>query len=203
VREFAAPLHHIPAEFLRDATGVAVIPRIVKAGILFDARFGRGVVLVRQPDGSWSNPVFVKLEGFGIGGEAGVESTDLVLIFKTKTGLEHMLQGKEKLTLGTDAAVAAGPVGKEVEIGVRGRRAEIFSYSRSRGLFAGVSLQGAGLMIDREANGAFYGIHGGHAAEVLAHHGIPAAEGVRVEVTRLITPPPPPALPQAALPTRR
>jgi lipid-binding SYLF domain-containing protein len=195
VREFAAPLHHIPPEFLRDATGIAIFPRIVKAGVLFDARFGRGVVLVRQPDGSWSNPVFVKLEGFGLGGEAGVESTDLVLIFKTKTGLEHMLHGKEKLTLGTDATIAAGPVGKEVEVGVRGRRAEIFSYSRSRGLFAGVSVQGAGLKIDREANEAFYGIHGGHSAEVLVHRGISAAEGVRFEVTRLTSPAPPPPPP--------
>ena len=198
VHEFAAPLHHIPAQFLRDATGVAIVPHIVKAGVVFDARFGRGVVLVRQPDGSWSNPVFVKLEGFGVGGEAGIESTDLVLIFKTRTGLDHMLHGKEKLTLGTDAAVAVGPVGKEAEVGVRGRRAEIFSYSRSRGLFAGVSVEGAGLKIDREANEAFYGIHGGHSAEVLAHRGIPAAEGVRTEVTRLIALPPPPPPPPAA-----
>jgi lipid-binding SYLF domain-containing protein len=195
VREFASPTHHIPPELLRDATGVAVIPHILKAGVLFDARFGRGVIVVRQPDGSWSNPIFVKLEGFGFGGEAGVESTDLVLIFKTRTGLEHMLKGHEKLTLGTDVAVAAGPIGREAEVGVRGRRTEIFSYSRSRGLFAGISVQGAGLKIDREANEAFYVLRGGHPAEVLAHKPIPAAECIRVQLANLIpipAPPPPP-----------
>jgi lipid-binding SYLF domain-containing protein len=195
VHEFGVPLHHIPPQFLRDATGIAVVPHIVKAGVVFDARFGRGVVLVHQPDGSWSNPIFVKLEGFGVGGEAGIESTDLVLVFKTRTGLDHMLNGREKLTLGTDAAVAAGPIGKEAEVAVRGRKVEIFSYSRSRGLFAGVSVEGAGLKIDREANESFYGIRGGHPAEVIAHRGIPAAEGVRTEVSRLIAPPPPPPPP--------
>jgi lipid-binding SYLF domain-containing protein len=192
VREFAAPVHRIPAELLRDATGVAVIPHILKAGILLDARFGRGVVVVRQPDGSWSNPIFVKLEGFGVGGEAGVESTDLVLIFKTRTSLDHMLHGREKLTLGTDVAVAVGPIGKEAEADVRGRKVEIFSYARSRGLFAGISVQGAGIKIDREANETFYTLHGGHPDEVLAHKAIPAAEGIRVQLSHLIPPPPPP-----------
>ena len=145
VREFAGPVHRIPASVLRDTTGVAIVPRMVKAGILFDARFGHGVVVLHRPDGSWSNPVFVKLEGFGIGGEAGFESTDVVLIFKTRTGLDHLLQGREKLTLGADATIAAGPIGREAEVSVRGRKTEVFSYTRNRGLFAGVSVAGAGV----------------------------------------------------------
>jgi lipid-binding SYLF domain-containing protein len=198
IREFAAPVHRIPAAFLRDATAVAIVPHIVKAGLVFDARFGRGVVVVRQPDGSWSNPIFVKLEGFGVGGELGVESTDLVLVFKTRTGVDHMLKGHEKLTLGTDVTVAAGPIGAEAELAVRGKKVEIFSYSRSRGLFAGISVSGAGLKLDREANEAFYGIRGGHADEVLGHRPVAAADCVRVQLGRLVepqmVPPPPPAI---------
>jgi lipid-binding SYLF domain-containing protein len=192
IHDFAAPLHHIPAEALRDATGIAIIPHIVRAGVVVDARFGRGVVVLHQPDGTWSNPVFVKLEGLGIGGEAGVEATDLVLVFKTRTGIDHMLNGREKLTLGTDVAVAAGPIGKEAEAAARGRNVAIFSYSRSHGLFAGLSVEGAALKIDREANESFYGIRGGHPTDVLGHKAMPAAECVRFELTRLIAPPPPP-----------
>jgi lipid-binding SYLF domain-containing protein len=196
VREFAGPVHRIPASVLLDATGVAIVPRMVKARILFDARFGHGVVVLHRPDGSWSNPVFVKLEGFGLGGEAGFESTDLVLIFKTRTGLEHLLQGREKLTLGADATIAAGPVGREAEVSVRGRKTEVFSYTRNRGLFAGVSVTGAALIIDREANESFYGIRGGHPAEVLTHRAMPAAECIRIQLTHLLaspeTPPTPP-----------
>jgi lipid-binding SYLF domain-containing protein len=190
-REFGLPIHHIPANLLRDATGVAIVPHILNAGVLFDARFGHGVVLVRQSDGSWSNPIFVKLEGIGFGGEAGVESTDLVLVFKTKQGLDHLLHGHEKLILGADVTIAAGPLGVEAEVGARGRRAEIFSYTRSRGLFAGFSVQGAALKLDREANESFYAIKGGHSPEVLAHRPIPAAEGVRVQLARLVAPPQP------------
>jgi lipid-binding SYLF domain-containing protein len=192
IHDFAAPLHHIPPEALRDATGIAVVPHIVRAGLVVDARFGRGVVVVRQPDGGWGNPVFVKLEGIGFGGEAGVEAADLVLVFKTRQGIEHMLKGHEKLTLGTDVAVAAGPVGKETEAAARGRNVAVFSYSRSRGLFAGISVEGAALVVDREANESFYSIRGGHPNEVLAHRAMPAAESIRFELTRLVAPPPPP-----------
>jgi lipid-binding SYLF domain-containing protein len=162
VRAFSTiPLAAIPPAMLRDAKGVAVIPHVVKAGFLVGGRFGRGVVLARRPDGGWGEPVFVTLAGGGFGLQAGIQSTDVILVFKTEYGLRRVLQGGGKLTLGGDAAVAAGPVGRQAEAATDGElRAEIYSYSRSRGLFAGVSLEGAALRADAEANRAFQALRG-------------------------------------------
>jgi len=157
VRSFSA----IPTAMLRDATGVAVIPGLIKAGFLVGGRFGRGVVLPRNPDGSWGDPVFVTLAGGGFGLQAGIQSADVILVFKTANSLNRVLRGGGKLTLGGDAGVAAGPVGRQAEAATDAQlRAEIYSYSRSRGLFAGVSLQGAALWADPQANWAFYGARG-------------------------------------------
>jgi lipid-binding SYLF domain-containing protein len=192
----AIPFRGIPRALLHDAAGVAVIPHVLKAGLLVDGRFGRGVVLLHEPDGRWSDPVFVTLAGGGIGGQVGVESTDLVLVFKTRRSLDGVLRGRGKLTLGGDVAVAAGPVGREAEAATDARlKAEIYSYSRSRGLFAGVSLEGAGLLIDRRANEEFYGLRGGLLADVVARRGvpIPAAEALKAHLAGLSMPPGPPA----------
>lgn len=198
VRSFAAlPLRGIPLSLLYDAAGVAVLPHVVKAGLVVDAEFGRGVVLVHGPDGRWSQPVFVTLTGSGIGGQAGVEATDLVLVFKTRTSLDRALRGK--LTLGADVTIAAGPIGREVERATDQRllKAEIFSYSRSRGLFVGVSLAGARLHVDDHANKAFYGVRKGRPDEVFARRGAPlaSAEALRAELARLS---PAPVAPPAA-----
>jgi lipid-binding SYLF domain-containing protein len=188
------PLQSIPRGLLHDAAGVAVIPHVVRAGLLIDGRFGRGVVLVHQPDGSWSNPIFVTLSGSGVGGQAGIESTDLVLVFKTRASLDRALRGK--LTLGADVSVAAGPLGREVEVASdRPLKADIYTYSRSRGLFAGVALEGDHLHIDAEANEAFYRIRSGHAPDVLAHRcgPIAVAEALKAQVAALsgvVVPPP-------------
>jgi lipid-binding SYLF domain-containing protein len=170
----AIPLRGIPSSLVRDAAGVAVLPHVVKAGLLIDGRFGRGVILVREAGGRWSNPVFVTLSGGGVGGVAGVETTDLVLVFKTRTSLDRALRGK--LALGTDVTVAAGPSGREAERATdRLLRADILTYSRSRGLFAGVSLEGARIRIDGRANEAFYGVRGGRPEDVLARRGVALA----------------------------
>jgi lipid-binding SYLF domain-containing protein len=183
------PFRGIPPALLQDARGVAIIPNVLKAGLLIGGRYGRGVILVRQPDGSWGNPVFLTLAGGGIGWQAGVQSTDVVLVFKTTAGLERILLGQDKLTLGADVAVAAGPVGRQAEASTDGLlRAEIYSYSRSRGLFAGVSLEGAGLLMDYAANEAFYRVRGGHPSAVMAAPGLPvpaAAVQLRAELSRL------------------
>jgi lipid-binding SYLF domain-containing protein len=194
VHEFSAiPLHCIPPHLLHQAAGVAVLPNVLKAGLLVDGRFGRGVALVRQPDGTWSNPAFITLRGFGVGGQAGVESTDLVLVFKTRHSLDRVLMGKRKLTLGGDVAVAAGPVGRDAELATDALlKAEILSYSRSRGLFLGVSLEGASLRVDREANESFYGVPGGAPGIGLTHAGVEATQNLRAELQRVSTPPPPP-----------
>ena len=209
----AIPLRCIPPALLREARGVAIIPHVVKAGLVVDGEFGHGVVLARRPDGVWSNPVFIELSGGGVGLQAGVEKTDLILVFKTQHSLDRALHGKGKLVLGTDASVAAGPVGRDAEAATDGRlRAEIYSYSRSRGLFAGVSLQGARLGVDHGANQAFYGVHGGRPEDVPNLNRVAAAEGLRAELSRLAppvvlavpvpiqAPPPPPPQPVIVVP---
>jgi lipid-binding SYLF domain-containing protein len=196
VRSFAAlPLRGIPRGLLHDAAGVAVVPHVVKAGLVVGGRFGRGVVLVHERDGCWSNPVFVTLQGNSIGGQIGVESTDLVLVFKTRPSLERALSGK--LTLGADVTVAAGPVGREAEAASpRLLRADVFSYSRSRGLFAGVALDGARLHIDDGANDGFYGLHHCRPEHVLARKGVThaAVVALKEQLTMLSVPVAPPAV---------
>jgi lipid-binding SYLF domain-containing protein len=152
----ALRLKGLPPALLADAQAVAVIPNVVKAGLVIGGRAGHGVVLPRNPDETWGEPTFVRLGGASLGFQAGVQSSDVVLVFRTKKGLDRLLDGKGKLTLGADAAVAAGPVGRQAEAGTDARlRAEILSYSRSRGLFAGVALEGAALTADDDANRFF------------------------------------------------
>ncbi len=155
--DFAAlPLQGIPASVLADAQGIAIIPRVIKAGFLLGGRGGHGVIVSRDRAGAWGGLTFVDLGGASIGFQAGVESADVVLVFKTRDSLDRVLAGRGKLTLGADAAIAAGPVGRQVEAGTDARlRAEIVSYSRSRGLFAGIALDGAALVYDRTANEAY------------------------------------------------
>jgi lipid-binding SYLF domain-containing protein len=150
------PAKSIPQAVLADAQGIAIIPRVVKAGFVVGGRLGHGLVYSKLPDGSWSGPVFVHLGGASIGLQAGVEGTDLVLVFKTRRSLEKVLRGKEKVTLGADLSVAAGPIGREAQAGTdTALRAEVYSYSRSRGLFAGVSFEGAVITYDYDLNREF------------------------------------------------
>lgn len=150
------PLKGIPPKLLADAQGVAVIPRVVKAGFVIAGRGGHGVVLAKDKDGNWTDPVFVNLGGGSVGFQAGVESTDVVLVFRTRKSLDRLLDGKNKLTLGADASVAAGPVGRQAQAATDAKlEAEIVSYSRSRGLFAGVSLDGTVLNADARTNAAY------------------------------------------------
>jgi len=149
------PEKSIPPSLLSRAYAVAVIPGVVKAGFVLGARHGKGILVIRQDDDSWSNPVFITLAGGSVGWQAGVESTDVILVFKTRKGVADISNGK--LTLGADASLAAGPVGRHAEIATDlAFEAEVVSYSRSRGLFAGVALEGSGIMMDRKANTAFY-----------------------------------------------
>ncbi len=182
------PARCIPYALMREARGVAIIPGVVKAGFVIDGRFGRGVVVARQPDGCWSSPVFITMTGGGVGLQAGVESTDVVLVFRTTHSMDRFQRGKGQLNLGGDLSIAAGPIGREAEAGTDARlRAEIISYSRSRGLFAGASLQGAALLVDHRANDSFYGFH---PADVAAHE-TAAIEHLKAELARLSTPPSP------------
>lgn len=150
------PDRRLPDRLLRDAEAVAVIPGVVKAGFVVGGRYGKGLLAVRAPDGTWSNPSFISLTGGSVGFQAGVQSTDVVLVFRTRRGVDGVVNGK--FTLGADAAIAAGPVGRNANASTDAQlKAEIYSYSRSRGLFAGVALDGAVLAIDHDANEAVFG----------------------------------------------
>ncbi len=145
----------IPQALLADAEGVAIIPNVIKGGFVIGARHGKGVLLIRDGQGLWQTPVFVSLTGGNVGWQAGVQSTDLILVFKTRRSVNGILNGK--ITLGADAAAAAGPVGRQAAAATDGRlQAEIYSYSRSRGLFAGVSVDGSVLRVESDLNAAYY-----------------------------------------------
>jgi lipid-binding SYLF domain-containing protein len=149
------PEQSIPPAMLARAYAVAVVPSVVRIGFGLGARRGKGILVVRQDDGSWSNPAFITLTGGSFGFQAGVQRTDVVLVFKSRRGVDNITNGK--LTLGADASIAAGPVGRSVEGATDIRfEAEIVSYSRARGIFAGVSFAGSGVTMDRKANAAYY-----------------------------------------------
>ena len=150
------PEKTIPPALLSQAYAVAVIPNVMKAAFGVGVRRGKGIIVVRQDDDSWSNPAFVTITGGSVGWQIGAQSTDIILVFKTRKSVEGIENGR--LTLGADAAVAAGPVGRQTGVATGMEfKAEVYSYSRNRGLFAGVSLEGTGITMDRKANAAFYG----------------------------------------------
>jgi lipid-binding SYLF domain-containing protein len=151
-----APDSSIPKDLLQKAHAIAVIPDVVKAGLVVGGRHGDGLISVKTRDGTWSNPSFIGLTGGSIGFQAGVSSTDVILVFRTQRGVDSIVHGK--FTLGADASAAAGPVGRSATASTDAQlHAEIYSYSRARGLFAGASLDGTAITIDNEANQAVYG----------------------------------------------
>ncbi len=152
----AVPDSSIPDRLLDEARGIVVIPDTIKAGFVLGGRRGLGLMSIKNPDGTWSNPVFVKLTGASFGFQAGVQSADVILVFRSERGLDNIINGK--ITLGADASVAAGPVGRNAAAATDGSlKAEIWSWSRARGLFAGIALDGAALQIDHGANRSVYG----------------------------------------------
>lgn len=151
----STPGHSIPQSMLADCHGVAIIPNVIKGGFVVGARHGRGLLFVRDADGTWHAPVFITLTGGNIGWQIGVQSSDILLVFKTSRSIQGILSGK--LTLGADAAAAAGPVGRQAAAATDGQLgAEIYTYSRSRGLFAGVSIDGSVIRMDQFATSAYY-----------------------------------------------
>ncbi|HUO83216.1 MAG TPA: lipid-binding SYLF domain-containing protein [Gammaproteobacteria bacterium] len=161
------PEQYVPPSLLNSAYGIAVIPNVIKIGLGIGGRHGKGVLVVRDGNDGWSDPVFVSLTGGSFGWQIGAQSTDIILVFKTRRSVEGLTGGK--LTLGADAAVAAGPVGRHAEAATDIQlKSEVYSYSRNRGLFAGVALEGTAITIDDDANAAFYGRPGITAAEIWA-----------------------------------
>ena len=181
----------IPQALLNDAQAVAVFPGVVKAGFVVAGRRGHGVVLVRREDGGWSNPLFLTLTGGSIGYQIGAQSTDVILVFKNRGNVDRIVEGK--FTLGADAAVAAGPAGRQASASTDAQlQAEIYSYSRSRGLFAGVSLEGSVLSIDDDANAGYYRQAGISPAEIFTTGQIASPESAVVLQETLVAYAPPP-----------
>jgi len=149
----------IPEKLLEKSAGIAIIPDVIKAAYVVGGRHGNGVLLVRGKDGVWSNPSFIGITGGSIGWQIGVESADVILVFRTPRSIENITRGK--FTLGADAGISAGPLGRSAEASTDAEfKAEIYAYSRSRGLYAGLSFQGASLHVDAKANQNFYGLKG-------------------------------------------
>jgi SH3 domain-containing YSC84-like protein 1 len=150
-----APDKGIPQEVMEHAKCVAVVPHMVKGGFVFGAEGGRGVATCRTPEG-WSAPAFFSIEGGSWGLQIGVEGIDLVMIFQNDQGMEHMLNSKFKI--GGDASAAAGPVGRHASADTDWKmNAEILTYSRAKGVFAGLSLSGAAVHNDNDSMAAVYG----------------------------------------------
>ena len=184
---FNLQIEAIPPSMLQSASGVAIFPNMVKGGFILGVNYGKGVLHVRNPDQSWSPPVMVTMGGGSIGFQAGVQAADIVLVFKTPQSLTNILGG-QKVTLGADASVAVGPVGRQANAATDARLgAEIYSYARSRGLFLGVSLGGADLSVDHNADGALYGRYGVSPADVFSSNGISVCPEVQQLIADLNT----------------
>ena len=142
---------------MEKAEGIAVFPSMIKGGLVVGAQHGRGILSVRNKQtGGWSSPAFLSITGGSFGAQIGVQAIDLVLVINGQRGLEQLV--KNQFKVGADASAAAGPVGRDASASTDIQmRAQILSYSRSRGLFAGVTLNGSTIRQDRDANERFYG----------------------------------------------
>ncbi len=150
-----APDKAIPDSIMDGAKCMAIVPSMLKAGFIFGANYGKGVATCRTGTG-WSAPVFFRISGGSFGFQAGGQASDLVLVIRTMNGMQQLLQSKFKL--GADASAAAGPVGRDTQAATDlTMRAQILTHSRARGLFAGVSVNGAVVRQDDGATHAFYG----------------------------------------------
>lgn len=154
--EFSKMKENIPQKLFNVTEGIIIVPKLINAGFVIAGKRGKGIAMVKKIDGTWSDPVFVTITGGSIGFQAGVQSVDLVLIFKNRETLEKI--GTGSFTLGGDASVTAGPVGRSSSASTDYKlEAEVYSYSKSKGLFAGISINGSALDIDESANNNFYG----------------------------------------------
>ena len=156
IQEFGKLRESIPKQLLQKTEGIIIIPGLINAGFMIGGKRGKGIAMVKNDNGTWSNPVFLTMTGGSFGFQAGIQSVDLVLVFLNKTSLLEI--GKSSFTLGGDISVAAGPLGRTSSAGTDYKlESEVYTYSRSKGLFAGISLSGSSLDIDQKADNAFYG----------------------------------------------
>lgn len=153
----AAPDARIPADLLKRSRAVIIFPSVLKAGLGLGGEYGTGVILKRnEHSGKWGPPAFLTLMGGSFGWQVGVQATDLVLLVMNEVSLRSLF--RDKITIGVDASVAAGPIGREASAGTDvNLSAGILSYSRAKGIFAGVSIKGSVIEPDWQANEVYYG----------------------------------------------
>jgi lipid-binding SYLF domain-containing protein len=153
----STPDRGIPKAILGKAEAIAIFPGLIRAGLAVGGQFGHGVICVRNREaGTWSAPAFLTIAGGSFGAQIGAQSIDLVLVIMDATGVQRLLGNQFKI--GAEASVAAGPVGRSAEAATDIQlRAKILSYSRSRGLFGGIALNGSTMAADEDANQRFYG----------------------------------------------
>jgi lipid-binding SYLF domain-containing protein len=148
----------VPRSIFEKAEGIAVFPSLLKGGFIIGGQRGRGILSARDSKtGEWSSPAFLTITGGSIGAQIGGQAVDLILVVQNRRGLEQLVSNQFKI--GADASVAAGPVGRDASASTDIQmRAQILSYSRTRGLFAGITLYGSTIRQDRDANDRFYGM---------------------------------------------
>lgn len=145
------------ADVIKSGKGVAIFPAVTKAGLMIGGQVGEGLVLLRNPNGTWNGPSFMGLSGASIGIQIGAQSVGLVLVITNEQGL-RAFTGGNSFKLGADVAIAAGPVGRDTSAATDSRaKASIYSYSMSKGLFAGMTFEGSVLNQNRDANRAYWG----------------------------------------------
>jgi lipid-binding SYLF domain-containing protein len=178
----------LPPALLRHAWGIAILPDVQRVSFIIGGQFGKGVLVEKGSDGSWGRPLFLTFTGGSVGFQAGIQSADIVLFFRTRDSVERVLRGK--YTLGVDASLAAGSLGRDAAaVTDQDLKAEIYSYARSRGIFAGLALQGAALDVDYDANSLYYGREITHPRDVLEGVGLPdpaSAVELRQSIERMI-----------------
>ena len=188
-------IESIPPRMFGAAEGIAIFPNMIKGGFILGVNYGKGVLMVRKPDRTWSPPVMCSMGGGSLGFQAGVQAADIVLVFATPRSLQGILSG-QKVTLGADANVALGPIGRSAVAGTDARLgAEIYSYARSRGLFLGVSVNGASLAVDNNANSMLYGRFGVTPTDVFQDRGLAFHPQIKALIDDLNARSQPPAVP--------
>lgn len=146
----------LPASMIEKSEGIVILPKIVKAGFVIGGKHGKGIAIIKEANGQWSNPLFVKMTGGSIGWQIGVQKIELILVFRDRDTVRSIANGE--FEIGADASATAGPVGRSASASTNAKlEAEIYSYSKSKGLFAGISLDGSTLKMDDKRNDKFYG----------------------------------------------
>jgi SH3 domain-containing YSC84-like protein 1 len=182
----AAPDNGIPEEILGSAECVAVVPSMLKGGFIVGGAYGKGLASCKTPQG-WSAPAFFRVEGGSVGFQIGGQAVDLVMVIMNEPGMRELLSSKFKL--GADASVAAGPVGRHAEGATDWKmRAQVLTYSRARGVFAGLSLNGAVIKQDRDDTRAFYGRMVPYRSLLTGTHPAPADANPFLETLRRYAP---------------